>query len=200
MTIRIVRVGERLMVEIPEKLAKREALAAGQAVEWVTNGVSSISLVKKTVSDGLLEVESRIAKNTAKEEHLLSTRSRAELGDLDAQKFLGMVSEDKAEAAKWLRLAAEQGDRYSMWHLGYMLINGDRVEKNTADGYFWLLLSASTYSLKSTKQERAGMNEECRKLQKIAEGLTEEERKRIEEHCRDWLEVHKLTECFKPKL
>jgi len=200
MTTRIVRVGERLMVEIPEKLAEREVLAAGQAVEWVTNGVSSISLVKKTVSDGLFEVESRIAKNTADDEDLLKPRSRAELGDPDAQQFLGMVSEDKAEAAKWLRLAAEQGDRFSMRHLGYMLVNGDGVEKNNADGYFWLLLSASTYSLKSTKQERAGMNKECRELQKIAKGLTDEERKHIEEHCREWLEVHKLTECFKPEL
>ena len=61
--------------------------------------------------------------------------------------------------------------------LGHLHLNGDGIEKNIAEGYFWLLLSVSTYNLKSTKQERAKMNVERRELQLIAKGLTEEERK-----------------------
>jgi len=200
MTIRIIRVGERLMVEVPEELAEQKGLAADQAVKWISNGVHSIALIKKTAADGLLEIDGRIAKKNTEEEHLLEQRRRAELGDLDAQLFLGMTSKDGTEAAKWLRLAAEQGDRFSMRLLGRVLVSGDGVEKDIADGYFWLFLSASTYSLKSTKQERALMKEECRELQRIANRLIEEERRRIEERCFDWLDAHKLTKCWVPQV
>jgi hypothetical protein len=186
------------MVEIPEELAEQTALTADQAVKWIANGVHSIALVKKTAADGILEIEGRIAKKNAEEEHLLEERRRAELGEIDAQMFLGITSKDGAEAAKWLRLAAGQGDRFSMRLLGCLLVNGDGIEKDIADGYFWLFLSASTYSLKSTKQERALMKEECRELQRIAISLIEEERRSIEERCRDWLDVHKMTKCWVP--
>jgi TPR repeat protein len=188
------------MVEIPEKLAEQAMLTAGQAVEWAANGVHSLSFVKKTIADGLLEIEDGIAKKNAEEKHLHDERRRAELGDLEAQHFLGMVSKDRAEAAKWLQLAAEQGDRFSMQHLGHLLLNGDGIEKNIAEGYFWLLLSVSTYSLKSTKQERARMSVERRELQLIANCLTEDERQGIEERCQGWLDAHKLTKCFDPKV
>lgn len=198
MTTRITRVGERLMVEIPEELAVQAALAADQAVKWIANGVQSITLVKKTAADGLLEIEGRIAEKNAEEERLLEVRRRAELGDPEAQLYLGMTSKNGTEAARWLRLAAEQGDRFSMRLLGSLLVSGDGIEKDFADGYFWLFLSASTYSLKSTRQERARMKEECRELHRVANSLTEEERKRIEERCRDWLAAHKLTKCWVP--
>jgi hypothetical protein len=44
------------------------------------------------------------------------------------------------------------------------------------------------------------MNEEYRALQHIATSLTEQERERIEDCCREWLDAHKLTKCFNPKL
>jgi hypothetical protein len=131
---------------------------------------------------------------------MLEERRRAEVGDIDAQRFLGSISKDKAEAANWLRRASEQGDRLSMSSLGHLLLFGDGIEVNLAEGYFWLLLSTSTYTLKSTKQERARMGEERRQLRRIAKSLTEEERKRIEDRCHDWLDAHKLTKCFKPKI
>ncbi|MGA3373739.1 MAG: hypothetical protein ABSC48_18480 [Terracidiphilus sp.] len=200
MTTRIVRVGELLAAEIPGRLAEQMALTAGQAVEWAMNGPNSISLVKRTVTDGLLEIESSIAKKNAEEEHLLDVRSRAEKGDPDAQQFLGIVSKDKVEAAKWLQLAANQGDRFSMQLLGHMLVNGDGVERNIADGYFWFLLSLSTYSLKSTRQERSQLNVGRRELQRIGNNLTEEERKRVEERCRGWLDAHELNNYFFSKV
>jgi antitoxin component of MazEF toxin-antitoxin module len=200
MTTRIVRVGNSLMVEIPEKLAENAGLDEGQAVEWVADERHSLAIVKKTVTDGLLEIEHGIAGENAREQHTLEEKRRAELGDLNAQRFLSMISKDKVEAAKWLRRAAEQGDRPSMYDLGRLFVNGDGIEKDIAKGYFWLFLSASAYSLKSTKVERARMNEEYRALQHIATSLTEQERERIEDSCREWLNAHKLTKCFNPKL
>jgi antitoxin component of MazEF toxin-antitoxin module len=50
MTTRIVRIGNTLMVEIPEELAANALLPIGEPVEWVANGIGSIALVKQ--SDG----------------------------------------------------------------------------------------------------------------------------------------------------
>lgn len=199
MTTWIVRVGKSLMVEIPEKLAEQAGLDEGQAVEWIAEARHSLTIVKKTVTHGLLEIEQRIARENAREQFILEEKGRAELGDLAAQSFLGMTSKDKAEAAKWLRRAAEQGDRPSMYHLGQLFVIGDGIEKDIAEGYFWLFLSASTYSLKSTKVERARMKREYGALQHIATSLAEQEREGIENRCREWLEAHKLTRCFDPK-
>jgi antitoxin component of MazEF toxin-antitoxin module len=48
MTTRIVRVGNTLTVEIPEKLAAEASLPVGEPVEWVPNGRGSIALVKSS--------------------------------------------------------------------------------------------------------------------------------------------------------
>jgi antitoxin component of MazEF toxin-antitoxin module len=48
MTTQIVRVGNTLTVEIPDELAAQAELTPGQAVEWVSNGSGSISLVKQS--------------------------------------------------------------------------------------------------------------------------------------------------------
>ncbi len=200
MTTWIVRVGESLMIEIPAKLAEQVGLEEGQAVEWIANDHHHLEVVKKTVSDGLLEVEQRVTRENTREQWMIEERRRAELGEVDAQSHLGMMTKNKAEAADWFRRAAEQGDRFSMSCLGHLLVAGDGIEANLAEGYFWLLLSTSSYSLKSTKHERAKMGEERRELQRISKRLTQEERACIEDRCRDWLNSHSLAQCFMPKL
>ena len=45
MTPRIVRVGNSLLVEIPEELVAELGLQVGEPLEWVANGSGSISLV-----------------------------------------------------------------------------------------------------------------------------------------------------------
>jgi antitoxin component of MazEF toxin-antitoxin module len=47
MTTRIMRVGNTLIVEIPEELVVRAALPVGEPVEWVPNEGGGIALVKK---------------------------------------------------------------------------------------------------------------------------------------------------------
>ena len=48
MTTQIVRVGNTLTVEIPEALAAEASLPVGEPVEWVSNGIGSIALVKQS--------------------------------------------------------------------------------------------------------------------------------------------------------
>jgi len=45
MTTRIVRVGNTLMVEIPEELVAQAALPVGEPLQWVPNADGSIALV-----------------------------------------------------------------------------------------------------------------------------------------------------------
>jgi antitoxin component of MazEF toxin-antitoxin module len=200
MATRVVRIGERFAIEIPEEITAQLSLAVGDRVEWNVNESGSAQFVKWTISDGLLEVEKRIAEKIRIDEQLRAQKRLAEMGDIDAQYFLGVTSKDSEEGAKWLRLAAEQGDRLSMRLLGHMLVYGDGIAKDTAEGYFWLMLSLCTYSLKSTKQERSRMSAERRELQRIGNSLTEDERKPIEERCRQWLDAHKLNKRFNPRL
>jgi antitoxin component of MazEF toxin-antitoxin module len=45
MTTKIVRVGNTLMVEIPEELVTEASLPVGEPLQWVPNGSGSIALV-----------------------------------------------------------------------------------------------------------------------------------------------------------
>jgi len=50
---RIVRVGNTLTVEIPEELVARAGLPVGEPLEWIVDGVGSISLVRPPNLDQL---------------------------------------------------------------------------------------------------------------------------------------------------
>ena len=52
------------------------------------------------------------------------------------------VAQDEEEAAKWLRLAAEQGDTDAQSMFGLMCANGEGVVKNDEEAVEWLLLAA----------------------------------------------------------
>ena len=45
MTIRILRAGNTLTVEIPEEMVAQASLHIGEPVEWVANGDGTVSLV-----------------------------------------------------------------------------------------------------------------------------------------------------------
>ena len=63
MTTRIVRVGNTLMVEIPEELVTEASLPVGEPMEWVHNGAGGLSLVStdspehRHIRAGLSELE-----------------------------------------------------------------------------------------------------------------------------------------------
>lgn len=47
---RIVRVGNTLTVEIPEKLVAEASLSVGEPLNWVPNGIGSVALISPTKS------------------------------------------------------------------------------------------------------------------------------------------------------
>jgi TPR repeat protein len=58
--------------------------------------------------------------------------------------FAGPVEvQNSAEAVKWFRLAADQGDAVAQYFLGYMYADGRGVPKNYVNAYIWLNLSAA---------------------------------------------------------
>ena len=68
------------------------------------------------------------------------TKRLAERGFAASQTLLGVmyylgegVPENKAEAARWYRLAAEQGDVNAQYELGTMYLNGEGVPENDAE-------------------------------------------------------------------
>ena len=52
------------------------------------------------------------------------------------------VAQDLAEAVKWYRLAAEQGDARGQYSLGSMLAQGQGVPENGAEAAKWFRLAA----------------------------------------------------------
>jgi TPR repeat protein len=52
------------------------------------------------------------------------------------------VARDYAEAAKWFRLAAEQGLGKAQYNLGVMYLKGEGVAQDNAEAAKWLLLAA----------------------------------------------------------
>ena len=53
------------------------------------------------------------------------------------------VPQNYAEAVKWYRLAAEQGDSDAQLNLGFMYSKGQGVPQNGVMGYVWASLAAA---------------------------------------------------------
>ena len=73
----------------------------------------------------------------------------ATLGHLKAQKKLGdvyyegeIVSKDLDKAYNYYLMAAEQGDPYSMYSVGYMIVNNEKKSVSRYDGLDWLRKAA----------------------------------------------------------
>jgi antitoxin component of MazEF toxin-antitoxin module len=78
MTTQIVRVGNTLTVEIPEELVDQADLPVGEPVEWVSNGIGSVTLLKP----GATPAEKSIDDMTL-EELLEGVEESSSLGEYD---------------------------------------------------------------------------------------------------------------------
>src|SRR5262249_27764317 len=63
------------------------------------------------------------------------------------------VPQDFGEAAKWYRLAAEQGNPTAQSNLASMYFSGQGVKQDYVQAYLWVSLAASR-SPASTKEDR----------------------------------------------
>lgn len=89
---------------------------------------------------------------------LADLQKRAEQGDVDAQKSLGInyeigwgVPKDEAQAVFWYRKAAEQGDVFAQFELGLLYMNGTVIPKDNEIAYLWFLLSSAQGSEAAAK-------------------------------------------------
>ncbi len=53
------------------------------------------------------------------------------------------IAADDAEAVKWYRKAAEQGDAYAQYNLGFMYDNGEGVPRDYAEAARWYRKAAN---------------------------------------------------------
>lgn len=106
-------------------------------------------------------------------------------GDPDAQYHLGRlyllgngVAKDSVQAARWLRLAANKGQRSAQALLGGMLFKGQGVSRQPAMGLFWLTLAKD-----GAGAEEAWIAETYRSA--LAQASSEE-RMMAARHLEDW--------------
>ena len=86
------------------------------------------------------------------DENIVYQKRLAEEGDLDAQYALGCyfltgvgISEDKCEAFKWFKRAAESGHKESMHHCGIICYSfGQGVDMDDHEGIKWFTRSSET--------------------------------------------------------
>ncbi len=72
-------------------------------------------------------------------EELQALRADAESGDARAQYLLGraLATSDPAEAVRWYRKAADQGQREAQASLGFAYLQGEGVAKDETQAAFW---------------------------------------------------------------
>ena len=86
----------------------------------------------------------------------------AEAGDAEAQFNLGAryefgmgVPQNETKAAKWYRLAAEQGVKYAHTYLGVMYANGQGVRQDNAVAHMWFNIGAANgHELGGTNRDK----------------------------------------------
>jgi len=114
-------------------------------------------------------------------------------GDPDAQYNLGRlyligtgIAKDGVQAARWLRLAANKGQRSAQALLGSMLFKGQGVSRQAAMGLFWLTIAKD-----SPGPEDAWISESYRSAMAQA---NVDERALANRYVEDWRRDRRLTQ------
>ena len=127
----------------------------------------------------------------AQDDSIEALRTRANAGDADAQKNLGVmyangdgVPQDAVEAVAWYRQAAEQGDADAQVSLGVMHHYGDGVPQDDVEAYKWFNPLATTHADAEQREQFAERRDT------VAERLTPEQRAEGQKLSREWFEAH----------
>jgi TPR repeat protein len=118
------------------------------AAAFAFGGVLWLSPLASTQQQPEQKVFDRFPANTARE--LEQLREAAAQGEPDAQNDLGLlfrfgaafyhrsgIEQDKTEAVKWFRLAAEQGLDRAEYNLALCYLSGDGVAKDPSEAFRW---------------------------------------------------------------
>ena len=112
----------------------------------------------------------------ARIEKLNSLKTAAMNGDRKAQSELGYaytmgllgLDQNYTEAAKWSRLAAEQGDEDSQVNLGILLAQGYGVQQDLAEAYFWMVTGKAKKDYISRVEKQIGPEKKAEVLNRVA--------------------------------
>lgn len=135
------------------------------------------------------------------EESTLKLRQDAESGDVEAQLLLGMrylqnrrdapdpgwVGPDPVEAAKWFRMAAEQGHPLGIMRIRMAYYLGQGVPRDGVEAQKWGIIGAA---LASTDNEREAFRTTSMTIAEEMH-LTPEQKADADRRARDWLEAFK---------
>ena len=102
-------------------------------------------------------------------------------GRYSSREGLG-VAKDEAEAAKWCRLAAEQGYVLAQSSFGLMLENGRGVPRDLGEAYLWLGLAAARGDTRAIADRDV-----------IARTMKPEELAQAQKRVREWKPVTKAA-------
>ena len=88
-----------------------------------------------------------------------------------------------AETARWLRLAAEQGNARAQYNLGDMYANGKGVPQDNVEAHMWLNLAASRSS-GADRERRVATRD------RVAERMTPADLSEAQRRAREWDAAH----------
>ena len=92
------------------------------------------------------------------------------------------VPQDYGEAAKWYRLAAEQGNPTAQSNLGSMYYSGQGVPQDYVQAYMWVDLAASRFP-PSAREDR---DEAARNRNVVASKMSREQLDEAKKLLREW--------------
>ena len=97
-----------------------------------------------------------LQRDNRKEYYVRQLRARADNGDAEAMGEIGDccygVNQDYDEAAKWYRLAAEQGDANAQYILGVLYEDGLGVEQSDTEAEKWYRKAAEQGNTDAAKR------------------------------------------------
>lgn len=121
----------------------------------------------------------------------------AKRGNSSAQVFVGLtyeqgiadgrgVAKDYAEAVKWFRLAADQGDADGQYSLGISYWMSEGVLQDYAQAHMWFNLAAAGYDASETEKRATSI----RYRDEIATRMTADQIAEAQRLAREWLIAH----------
>jgi TPR repeat protein len=92
------------------------------------------------------------------------------------------LPQDYAEAIKWYRLAADQGDAAAQGMLGVMYVHGEGVPQDYVQAHMWLNLAASRYPASG----KVARDDAVKVRDQIASKMTPEQIAEAQKLAREW--------------
>jgi len=92
------------------------------------------------------------------------------------------VPQDYAEAARWYRRAAEQGDAQAQYNLGLAYARGEGVTQNAVEAHMWFNLAAARFPANDTRNRTAAV----KNRDTVAGEMSSDQLAEAQKRAREW--------------